>query len=104
MCERACLSSDVSETKLRFSIPPERSTPDIPANWNVAPTEDLPVVRYDANGARRPVGDLALAGGASGCTASRWSVRSGQSAIAFDQDCRKLGVRGICHPPGIFSP
>jgi hypothetical protein len=43
----ARLSSDVSEIKLVFSIPPERPTPNIPANWNAAPTEDLPVVRYD---------------------------------------------------------
>ena len=42
MCGRARLSSDVSEIKLVFSIPPERPTPNIPANWNAAPTEDLP--------------------------------------------------------------
>jgi len=53
MCGRARLSSDVSEIKLVFSIPPERPTPNIPANWNVAPTEDLPVVRYDAKAGQR---------------------------------------------------
>ena len=40
MCGRARLSSDVSEIKLVFSIPLERPTPNIPANWNAAPTED----------------------------------------------------------------
>ena len=53
MCGRARLSSDVSEIKLVFSIPPERPTPNIPANWNAAPTEDLPVVRYDARARQR---------------------------------------------------
>ena len=54
MCGRARLSSDVSEIKLVFSIPPERPTPNISANWNAAPTEDLPVVRYDTTaGGRR---------------------------------------------------
>src|ERR1700747_2166002 len=53
MCGRARLSSDVSEIKLVFSIPPERPTPNIPANWNAAPTEDLPVVRYDAKAGQR---------------------------------------------------
>src|SRR5271157_3204871 len=53
MCGRARLSSDVSEIKLAFSIPPERPTPNIPANWNAAPTEDLPVVRYDARAGGR---------------------------------------------------
>ena len=53
MCGRARLSSDVSEIKLVFSIPPERPTPNIPANWNAAPTEDLPVVRYDARAGGR---------------------------------------------------
>ena len=53
MCGRARLSSDVSEIKLVFSIPPERPAPNIPANWNAAPTEDLPVVRYDARAGER---------------------------------------------------
>src|SRR6201993_2421197 len=53
MCGRARLSSDVSEIKLVFSIPPARPTPNIPANWNAAPTEDLAVVRYDARAGGR---------------------------------------------------
>jgi putative SOS response-associated peptidase YedK len=48
MCGRARLSSDVSEIKLAFRIPPERPTPNFAASWNVAPTDPLPVVRYDA--------------------------------------------------------
>jgi len=56
MCGRARLSSDVSEIRLVLSIPPERPTPNIPANWNAAPTEDLPVVRYDARAAGRSLG------------------------------------------------
>ena len=48
MCGRARLSSDVSEIKLVFSIPPERPTPNFPPSWNVAPTDTLPVVRFDA--------------------------------------------------------
>src|ERR1700741_1433919 len=53
MCGRARLSSDVSEIKLVFSIPPERPTPNIPANWKAAQTEDLPVFRYDARASQR---------------------------------------------------
>ena len=47
MCGRARLSTDVSEIKLVFSIPPHRPTPNFPPSWNVAPTDPLPVVRYD---------------------------------------------------------
>jgi putative SOS response-associated peptidase YedK len=46
MCGRVRLSSDVSEITLVFRIPPERS--NFAASWNVAPTDPLPVVRYDA--------------------------------------------------------
>jgi putative SOS response-associated peptidase YedK len=47
MCGRVRLSSDVSEIKLVFRISPERPTPNFPPSWNVAPTDSLPVVRYD---------------------------------------------------------
>jgi putative SOS response-associated peptidase YedK len=53
MCGRVRLSSDVSEIKLVFSIPPHRPTPNFPPSWNVAPTDPLPVVRYDAKARER---------------------------------------------------
>lgn len=53
MCGRARLSSDVGEVKIAFSIPPERPAPNIRANWNMAPTQDGAVVRYDADEAER---------------------------------------------------
>jgi putative SOS response-associated peptidase YedK len=53
MCGRARLSSDVSEIKIAFSIPPERPTPNIAPSWNVAPTDPLPIVRYDAKDGQR---------------------------------------------------
>ena len=52
MCGRVRLSSDVSEIKLVFSIPPHRPTP-FPPSWNVAPTDPLPVVRYDREAGKR---------------------------------------------------
>jgi SOS response associated peptidase (SRAP) len=53
MCGRARLSSDVSEIKLVFRIPPERPTPNFASSWNVAPTDPLAVVRYDAKDHQR---------------------------------------------------
>src|SRR5713226_9049661 len=53
MCGRARLSSDVSEIKLVFSIPPHRPTPNIEPSWNVAPTDPLPIVRYDVKAGER---------------------------------------------------
>jgi hypothetical protein len=48
MCGRVRLSSDISEIKIAFGIPSERPTPNFAASWNVAPTDPIPVVRYDA--------------------------------------------------------
>jgi putative SOS response-associated peptidase YedK len=53
MCGRARLSSDVSEIKLTFSVPPERPTPNIAPSWNVAPTDPLPIVHYDIKAGTR---------------------------------------------------
>jgi hypothetical protein len=49
----AAPASDVSEIKLVFSIPPDRPPPNFAPSWNVAPTDPLPIVRYDVrDGAR----------------------------------------------------
>jgi putative SOS response-associated peptidase YedK len=53
MCGRVRLSSDVSEIKLVFSIPSHRPTPNFAPNWNAAPTDLLPVVRYDRRAGER---------------------------------------------------
>lgn len=53
MCGRARLSSDVSEIKIAFGIPPERPAPNFAPSWNAAPTDPLPVVRYDAKDHQR---------------------------------------------------
>ena len=53
MCGRARLSSDVSEIKIAFRIPPDRPSPNFPPSWNVAPTDSLPVVRYDGKAGQR---------------------------------------------------
>jgi len=58
MCGRARLSSDVSEIKLVFSIPPHRPTPNFAPSWNVAPTDQLPIVRFDKRAGERSL-DLA---------------------------------------------
>ena len=53
MCGRAHLSTDVSEIKIVFSIPPHRPTPNVAPSWNVAPTDPLPMVRYDTRAGER---------------------------------------------------
>jgi putative SOS response-associated peptidase YedK len=53
MCGRARLSTDISEIKIRFRVPEHRPTPNFPVRWNAAPTQDLPIVRFDAEAGER---------------------------------------------------
>jgi putative SOS response-associated peptidase YedK len=43
----------VSEIRIAFRIPPERPIPNFPPSWNAAPTDSLPVVRFDAKAGQR---------------------------------------------------
>jgi putative SOS response-associated peptidase YedK len=47
MCGRARLSTDFSEIRIAFRIPPERPTPNFAPTWNLAPTDPIPIVRRD---------------------------------------------------------
>jgi putative SOS response-associated peptidase YedK len=47
------LSSDVSEIKLVFGVPPERPAPNFAPSWNVAPTDPLPIVHFYAKAGER---------------------------------------------------
>jgi hypothetical protein len=46
-------SDNVSEIKLVFSIPPHRPAPNFAPGWKAAPTDLLPVVRYDRRAGER---------------------------------------------------
>jgi len=48
MCGRVKLSTDFSELQVAFRIPPDRPAPNFAPSWNVAPTDNLPIVRYDS--------------------------------------------------------
>jgi putative SOS response-associated peptidase YedK len=47
MCGRVKLSGDVSEIKIAFRIPPDYPTPNFAPSWNVAPTDQLPIIRFN---------------------------------------------------------
>ena len=49
----AKLETDVSEIKIAFRIPAEYPTPNFAPSWNVAPTDNLPIVRYDQKAGSR---------------------------------------------------
>src|SRR5690348_4809064 len=52
MCGRVRISSDLSQLKVRFVIPPDRPLPNFAPPWNGAPTDNLPVVRLEGDGRR----------------------------------------------------
>jgi putative SOS response-associated peptidase YedK len=53
MCCRARLSTDFSEIKLVFNLPPEQPVPNFAPTYNLAPTDPIPIVRYDSGAASR---------------------------------------------------
>jgi len=53
MCGRVRLSSDVTEIKLVFSIPPHRPTPNIAPSWERRANRPPPIARYDAKAGER---------------------------------------------------
>jgi putative SOS response-associated peptidase YedK len=53
MCGRAKLEGDLNEIKMVFGIPPDYPTPNFAPSWNVAPTDSLPIVRYDPKAGHR---------------------------------------------------
>jgi putative SOS response-associated peptidase YedK len=44
MCGRVKLEGDFSELRVQFRISPDYSAPNYAPNWNVAPTDKLPIV------------------------------------------------------------
>ena len=53
MCGRAKLDGDVSEIKVAFRVLPTIRPRTSPPSWNVAPTDNLPIVRYDQKAGHR---------------------------------------------------
>ncbi len=53
MCGRARLSTDFSQIRIAFRIPPERPTPNFAPTYNLAPTDPIPIIRYDAKAGER---------------------------------------------------
>jgi putative SOS response-associated peptidase YedK len=54
MVNHVNLLTQIVKTYLKLPLsPPDRPTPNFPPSWNVAPTDSLPVVRYDAKAGQR---------------------------------------------------
>ena len=54
MCGRARLSTDYSETKIKLKFDPDSPAPNIPASWNVCPTDPMLVAVRSQDGKRIP--------------------------------------------------
>ena len=54
MCGRARLSTDFSEIRIVFRMPPDRPLPNFAPTYNLAPTDPIPILRRDPDdGLRR---------------------------------------------------
>ena len=54
MCGRVRLSTDYSETKIKVKFDPANPAPNIPASWNVCPTDPMLVAIRSEDGKRVP--------------------------------------------------
>ena len=61
MCGRVKLEGDFSQLKTTFHIPDDYPAPNYAPSWNVAPTDSLPIVRYNSKDGHRAL-DLMLKG------------------------------------------
>jgi putative SOS response-associated peptidase YedK len=53
MCGRVKLEGDFSQLKTTFHIPDNYPAPNYAPSWNVAPTDSLPIVRYNSKDGHR---------------------------------------------------
>ena len=53
MCGRVKMEGDFSQLKAAFKIPDDQPALNFAASWNVAPTDSLPIVRYNAKEGHR---------------------------------------------------
>jgi putative SOS response-associated peptidase YedK len=54
MCGRVRLSTDYSETRIKLKFDPHYPGPNIPASWNVCPTDPMLVAVLSKDGKRIP--------------------------------------------------
>jgi hypothetical protein len=54
MCGRTRLSTDYSETRIKLKFDPDYPAPNVPASWNVCPTDPMLVAIRSADGKRIP--------------------------------------------------
>ena len=54
MCGRARLSTDYSETRIKLKFDPDHPAPNVPASWNVCPTDPMLVAVRSQDGKRIP--------------------------------------------------
>jgi putative SOS response-associated peptidase YedK len=53
MCGRVKMEGDFSQLRVLFGIPDDYPAPNYAPSWNVAPTDKLPIVRYNAKEGHR---------------------------------------------------
>jgi putative SOS response-associated peptidase YedK len=100
MCGRARLSSDVSEIKIAFGIPPERPSPNFPPSWNVAPTDSLPIVRFNPKEGQRSLDMMRWGLIPSHSPAGEWVRSFAIVTTAPNELCAELHNR----MPAIIAP
>ena len=83
MCARVRLTTDYSELRIKFWVDIDRPAPNLKPSYNIAPTQDLTVLRFDPKTKKifLPAAQVDVTPAADANSRPKRTVREGSFAV-----------------------